>query len=311
MNKQHAYREFCRNNTHIPVFARDWYLDAIAGTSGWGAVTVEEKGIQLAVMPYCFRKKMGFTYAYMPTFVKHMGPLFAGKPPRLTEQHRLMGALIDQLPAFASIEMAFSPAVTNWLPFYWKGFQQTTRYTYRLDLAHTNPEAGINRNMRRNLQKADQELSVNTEFSLEVLHTFISARFAEQNQRLPYDWETLRRHYLSLAQNQSGKLFFAVDKQQNVQAAACLIWDNQCAYYHLSGDNPAFRQTGAGLWLCWQTIRYAREVLGLPVFDFEGSMIPGIEAIRRQFGAVQTPYHFVWREQSSLFAMLKKLKNLC
>lgn len=310
MNQQDAYRQFCRDHAHIPVFARDWYLDALVGKSGWGAVVVEEKGRQLAAMPYCFRRKMGFTYAFMPVFVKHLGPYFEVETPRLTEQHRLMGALIDQLPNFASVEMAFSPTVINWLPFYWKDFQQTSRYTYRLDLTQPDLEAGINRNVRRNLQKAEQVLIVSTDYPLEVLHTFIGARFAEQHQRLPYDWQTLLRHYRSLVQANSGKLFFAVDKQQNIQAAACLIWDDRCAYYHLSGDNPAFRQTGAGLWLCWQTIRYTKEVLGLSVFDFEGSMIPGIEAIRRQFGAVQTPYHFVWREESVVFRMLKKLKKL-
>lgn len=310
MNRQDAYRQFCRDHVHIPVFARDWYLDAVVGAAGWGAVVVVEKGRQLAAMPYCFKKKIGFAYTFMPVFVKHLGPFFGGEMPRLTEQHRLMGALIDQLPAFASVEMAFSPAVTNWLPFYWKGFQQTTRYTYRLDLTQSDLEAGINRNVRRNLQKADQELRICTDYPLELLHTFISTRFAEQNQHLPYDRDMLQRHFRALEASGAGKLFFAVDKQQNVQAAACLIWDDRCAYYHLSGDNPAFRQTGAGLWLCWQTILYTRDVLGLPIFDFEGSMMPGIEAIRRQFGAAQTPYHFVWREQSVLFGMFRKMKNL-
>lgn len=309
MNNQDAYRQFCRDNVHVSVFARDWYLDAIVGAAGWGAVVVTEKGVQLAAMPYCFKKKIGLTYTFMPVFVKHLGPFFGKKMPRLTEQHRLMGALIDQLPAFASVEMAFSPEVTNWLPFYWKNFQQTTRYTYRLDTLRGDLEAGINRNMRRNLQKADHELTIATDHPPEILHRFISARFAEQNQKLPYEWEILKRHLSALVQEEAGKLFFAVDKQGNVQAAACLIWDDSCAYYHLSGDNPAFRQTGAGLWLCWQAICYTRDVLQLPIFDFEGSMMPGIEAIRRQFGAVQTPYHFVWRDSSFFFRLLKELKN--
>ena len=41
--------------------------------------------------------------------------------------------LIDQLPKFSYFSQACSSDLTNWLPFYWKGFKQNTLYTYVLD----------------------------------------------------------------------------------------------------------------------------------------------------------------------------------
>ena len=38
-------------------------------------------------------------------------------------------------------------------------------------------------------------------------------------------------------------------------------------------------------------------------------MLPGVERIRARFGAVQTPYFYVWKHNSRLFELLQKLKS--
>lgn len=69
------------------------------------------------------------------------------------------------------------------------------------------------------------------------------------------------------------------------------------------------RNNGAGILLIWEAIRFTKENLGLDTFDFEGSMLPNVEAIRRQFGAVQVPYFTVWKYNSSLLKLLQKIKR--
>ena len=93
-----------------------------------------------------------------------------------------------------------------------------------------------------------------------------------------------------------------------MHSVAYLIWDATTAYYLLAGDDPARRASGAGMLLAWEAIRYASAVLGLRCFDFEGSMLPGVERVRVRFGAVQTPYFFVWKYTSRAFELLEKLK---
>lgn len=305
MSSRERYRQFCEATPDLPVFAQPWYLDAAPGGQYWDAVVVEEGGRPVAALPYCLKRRWGFRYATLPLFVKYLGPLLAPGHRELAEQHRLLGLLIEGLPRLDGFETHFQPDMTNWLPFYWRDFRQTTYYTYRIDLTQPHWAEGINRNLRRNLRKAEEQLHLRHDLPLAELHRLIGLSFARQGRPLPYAWPDLERHHQALADRGARQLFFAEDEQGRIHSAACLIWDGRAAYYHLSGDDPALRDSGAGIWLAKQAIEYARQVLGLPVFDFEGSMIPAIEAIRRQFGAQQTSYFRVWKAQSKVFGWVK------
>ncbi|MBF9236693.1 GNAT family N-acetyltransferase [Hymenobacter sp. BT683] len=305
------YRDFCRTAPDVPVFAQAWYLDACARGGDWEVVLVEEDNRVVAALPYFYKQKGPFRYVTMPPFVKWLGPYllpeFRGV---LKKEHLLLEELIRQLPNFAAFKQNFYPTAVNWLPFYWQKFHQTTYYTYRLhglqQLAQV--EAGINRNIRRNIQKAQQQVRVVHDLSAEQFYKLNKMSFDRQGLPMPYSWAQFEQHDAALATNGARQMFFAVDAQERIHSAAYLIWDQQAAYYHLSGDNPALRESGAGILLIWEAIRYASEVLGLDCFDFEGSMLPAVERIRVQFGAVQTPYFFVWKYNSRAFELLEKLK---
>lgn len=311
MPDQAAYRDFCRQAPDMPVFAQPWYLDACAAGGAWDAVLVREAGRVVGALPYFYKQRGPFRYVTMPPFVKMLGPYllpeFRGI---LKKEHAFYQELIVQLPELAAFKQNFYPSCTNWLPFYWNKFRQTTYYTYRLnglqDLAAI--EAGINRNIRRNLQKAREQVRVVHDRTPEQFYELNKMSFNRQQLPMPYSWEQFRRHDQALAEAGARQFFFAVDARGRIHSAAYLIWDRQAAYYHLSGDDPALRESGAGILLIWEAIRYASEVLGLACFDFEGSMLPAVERIRVQFGAVQTPYFFVWKYNSRAFELLEKLK---
>ncbi|MFM9946837.1 MAG: GNAT family N-acetyltransferase [Saprospiraceae bacterium] len=296
-----AYRQFCKANPHLPIFAQDWYLDAVCAGGEWGAATVEEGGQTVAALPYFLKQKGPFRYIAMPPFVKHLGPYLrqADAPYSLTETHRLYDALIEQLPAVDAFEQDFSPIVTNWLPFYWKGYQQSTRYTYRLVLDDLDRiYDGINRNMQRNIRKAQAAVAVTRDGDITDLYRINRLSFDRQALQLPYPFELLKSHDEALLAHNARALFFARDDAGRLHSASCLIHDAETAYYHIAGDDPETRNSGAGILLTWEAIRYTKEVLGLHHFDFEGSMMQNVEAIRRQFGAVQLPYFRVWKTHS-------------
>ena len=305
------YRDFCRTAPDVPVFAQAWYLDACATGGDWDVVLAEEHGRVVAALPYFYKQKGPFRYVTMPPFVKMLGPYvlpeFRGV---LKKEHGLLEDLIGQLPDFAAFKQNFYPTATNWLPFYWQHYRQTTYYTYRLTGLHHLPlvEAGLNRNIRRNILKAQQQVRVVHHGSAQQFYTLNKMSFDRQGLPMPYSWAQFERHDAALAANGARQMFFALDAQERIHSAAYLIWDSQAAYYHLSGDDPALRESGAGILLIWEAIRYASEVLGLACFDFEGSMLPAVERIRVQFGAVQTPYFFVWKYNSRAFELLEKLK---
>jgi hypothetical protein len=308
---QDRYRDFCRSAPDVPVFAQPWYLDACQAGGAWDVALAEENGRVVAALPYFYKQKGPFRYATMPQFVKWLGPYllpeFRG---RLPQEHDLMQQLIEQLPAFAAFKQNFYPTVSNWLPFYWQQFRQTTYYTYRLPQLQNLPlvEAGLHAGIRRDIRYARQRVRVVHDRSLGELYRVNQLSFTRQGLTAPYSEAQFRRLDAALEAEGCRQLFFAVDAQDRVHSVAYLIWDATTAYYHLCGDDPALRNSRAGILLLWEAICYTSEVLGLDCFDFEGSMLPGVERIRARFGGVQTPYFFVWKYNSRAFELLGKLK---
>ena len=311
MTQQEPYRTFCQQMPDVPVFAQPWYLDACAAGGAWDAVLVREAGEVVAALPYFYKQRGPFRYATMPPFVKWLGPYL--RPERrgpLAREHALLTELLGGLPRLAAFKQSFYPTLTNWLPFYWAGYRQTTYYTYRLpgisQLARV--EAGLSKNIRRDIRQARQHLRVVHDLGPEEFYRVNKLSFDRQRLPVPYSLAQFRRLDEALAAHGARQYFFAVDAQDRVHSVAYLIWDGQAAYYHLAGDDPALRSSSAGILLAWAAVEYASQVLGLDTFDFEGSMLPGVERVRTRFGAVQTPYFFVWKYNSRLFALLEKLK---
>lgn len=304
-----TYAQFCRQTPELPIFFQDWYLDAVTQEGEWNAALVESGGKVLGVWPYFLKKKAGFQYITMPLFVKFMGPWLADNP-SLTEQHQLLQALQEKLPKIAGIKQDCHYQFSNWLPLYWQGYQQTTKYSYRLDINHLDQvQKNINRNMRRNLLKASQQLEATLLNDPEQFFAINEMSFSRQGLVAPYSKAQFLKHDQALEQHRARQIFFGKDAQGRPHAAAYLIWDKQSSYYHLAGDDPALRQSGASIFLIWEAIRYTKEVLGLDTFDFEGSMLPKIEAIRRQFGAQQQPYFYIQKYYSRPYQLLEQIKT--
>ena len=312
-SSQAAYRAFCATAPDVPLFAQPWYLDACVEGGSWDAVLALKKGRPVAALPYFVKQKGPFRYATMPPFVKWLGPyLLPELRGQLATEHTVLKDLIAQLPPLAAFKQNFYPTITNWLPFYWAGYQQTTYYTYRLTDLDNLPalEARLEADMRRTIRKTAKFLRVVHDLNPRILFDFVPAIYQKQQLPMPFSWGQFKRLDDILAAQQARKLFFAVDADGRVHGAAQLIWDAQTAYFHLTADDPTLPQSGAGKFLIWETIRYAAEVLKLRCFDFEGSILPGVEYVRVRFGATQVPYFFVWKNNSRAFALLEGAKSI-
>jgi hypothetical protein len=304
-----VYRQFCEQHSQVPLFSQTWFLDAVCTDGIWGAALAIDNGRVAAALPYFVKQRWGLRYITMPHFCKYLGPFFADDVD-LTTQHRLLAELLSQLPRVQAFHQNFHPDITNWLPFYWNDYQQTTYYTYIIRLQQ--PELvfhNINRNMRRNIQKAQALLTIDEEDAPDLFYEINRLSFQRQGLRPPYTREQFLRQDAALAAHNARRITFARDAAGKLHSAAYLVWDRQRSYYHLSGDDPAQRSSGGGILLVYDAIRYTSEKLGLSIFDFEGSMLPGVEAIRRQFGAVQTPYSHVWRYHSRLLRLWAALRR--
>ena len=130
------YDRFCAAPpADFPLFMQPWYLDAVCTGGRWDAAVVEKDGHVIAVWPYFLKKKAGMTYVAMPPLARMMGPYLLPEYRNPRHEPRLLEALLDQLPQLSAFEQDLNYTATNWLPMYWRGFRQTTRYTYQIDLS--------------------------------------------------------------------------------------------------------------------------------------------------------------------------------
>jgi lipid II:glycine glycyltransferase (peptidoglycan interpeptide bridge formation enzyme) len=193
----------------------------------------------------------------------------------------------------------FHHASTNWLPWYWQGFEQTTRYTYVLEDLNREKDLwkGMKSNIRSDIRKAQNRfgLQVCSDLGPDVLLSVCQKTFQRQNRKGLLD-QVVRSIYDTCEKRGSGRAFFALDEQDRVHAAAYLVWDERTAYYLLGGGDPELRNSGAHSLLMWEAIKHSATVSR--TFDFEGSMVESVERFFRAFGARQTPYHTVTRMNS-------------
>lgn len=269
---------------------------------------MSEGGRIVACLPYVIQRRYGLVFLKMPPLTQTLGPWFAplpGKPATiLGRQKDLVEELVAGLPAHDHFSQSFHSEVTNWLPWYWLGFRQTTAYTYQLDnLADESSLWGnLLPKVRTDLGKARDRLglSVRTDLPVEQFLQLNQQVFARQGLTAPYSDDLVRRVDAACVTRNRRRIFFAQDADGNLHAAIYLVWDATRAYYLMGGSDPRFRNSGATSLALWEAIRFAREVA--PVFDFEGSMREPVERFIRGFGARQVPYHRVSRTPSRLVA---------
>lgn len=278
------------------LFQKEWWLDAVA-PSQWGAVVVKKGNEIAARLPFFIEKKYGFTALTQPPLTPRLGPWIRGTDAKhskqLSTQKELIWELLELLPKHELFAQSLHPTLTNWLPFYWKGFEQTTRYTYILnDLSDLNSIwSEFSEQARRNIRKAQTKVTIKSDMDIERFLNLNEKTFQRQGIKLPYSREFVKRvDQASLNQN-ARQIFYAEDSVGRIHAAIYILWDEQSAYYMMGGEDPDLRNSEASSLLMWQAIQFASEVT--KKFDFEGSMIQPIERFFRGFGAKQVAYSHI------------------
>lgn len=305
MTSKEKYRLLCSQEDSIPLFSKDWWLDMVCGKD-WDIILVEEKGKILATLPYFSPLSSVIT---MPFYTQTMGVWTAPiandtkYSSLLARNQKLAADLIDGLPQYSSFLQNFNYSFTDWLPFYWKGFSQTTRYTYII--SDIQDEGALWKNMssnvRRNITKAKekQNLQIQKGISADDFLKVQALTFQRQGLKMKESPALLKKLIDKCRERGCGDTWGAYDKEGNLHAAIFVAWQKSSAYYIAGGGNPSFRDSGAHSLLIWESIKFVRSYTN--TYDFEGSMLSGVERFFREFGAIQTPFFTIFRGKMSLF----------
>src|SRR4030043_2278451 len=117
---QSEYRELCSLDKTIPLFSKDWWLDAVCGSTGWDAVCLSHQDGCYAAMPYTMKKLMGMPAIRMPVltpvlkiWIKY--PNTDKLATRLSFEHQTLSELIGKLPRVSYFHQKYHHNLQNWL----------------------------------------------------------------------------------------------------------------------------------------------------------------------------------------------------
>jgi lipid II:glycine glycyltransferase (peptidoglycan interpeptide bridge formation enzyme) len=313
MTNKQKYREFCKKEKNIPIFSRDWWFDSVCGDN-WNVAIVEKGGEIWATMPYCVKKKFGFTLITMPLLTQTLGPYI--KYPKnqkyykkLSWEKEIMNTLIGQLIKFDYFNQNWHYSVTNWLPFYWKKFKQTTRYTYIIEnLTIEELEKNFETDVRRRIKKAIKAgVEIFESNDIKRFYELNKMTFKRQNLSIPYSFEFVKNLYEKAKDKNAVKMYFAKYKDEII-AANFLVYDENTVYYLMGGIDSTKKNLGGMDLLLYDSIKFALN--NGRKFDFEGSMIESIEKYFRSFGAIQKPYFAVYKFNSKILEFVQCFRDI-
>ena len=312
MTNKEKYNEFFSHNTGINIYSSPWWLDAVAGEENWDVILVnDKKGDIIASFPFVkskgltCRKKIG-----MPILTQKLGPYIVygdnfSDLKRISYEQEIYNKIIEQLPKFDLFNVNFDQKYKNWLPFYWNGFKQTSRCSYKIfnlkDL--DNVFKNFANYKRQKIKKAENFLTVRDDMSIEKFYAYFEDSVKERGEHVCYSFDFFKKLADTCFEHNSGKIYYCFDSDNNIHAAAFIVWDKHCAYYLSVMRKSEFNTSGGNELLVWHIIKDVSQFVD--EFDFEGSMMKGVEESYRYYGGMQTEYYNIIKDNRIIVPILR------
>jgi hypothetical protein len=285
------YDELVATSPQGSVFCTSWWLDAVA-PGHWRTNELEENGRVVAAWPTVVRTtRLGEVHAGAP-LTPFLGPLF---PPgegarRRSREIAFVESLLERIGGFAHLEARCNPAFDYWTPLRWRGFRQTTNYTWRLpDLSDLDTVfAGFRENIRGHVRAAEKS-------GMSVAEGGLADFLELHRRRFARDPVGIDRIDAAARERSARTILVARDTDGTPRAGGYFVHDERFTTYLLAATDAEAR--GAASLVLWEAIKRASS--RGTAFDFEGSMLRHVESFVRSFGGVPTPYSIVWRTPSA------------
>lgn len=317
IDNKKLYREFCeQRQIYVPLFQQYWWMEAVCYDKQWDVALAYSGGTLLGAMPYHYGRKMGITYIIEPQLTQFSGPLYcygelSGYSHRLEFEKNVARELLRQVESVnpALFLQNFSPQVTNWLPFFWAGYRQSTRYTYRIDdigdLDRVFASFDVEKRQKK-IHKYEKSTMVRFDMRPEDFARFHCKYWNEKGKGDLLSEDLIKRVCSNALERGQGVIASLHDAENRLLSARFVAFDDRCAYSLMSAHDLSLHRSGHSETLLWGLLKYLNGKVHS--FDFEGSMDEGIEYFYRSFGAKQIPFFEISKTRglSGLFLRLKQ-----
>jgi hypothetical protein len=307
------YRHLISLSSSVPIFAKDWWLDSVVGEQTWQASYAFTDDRLVAIITYGEHFKYGRRMTKSVSYTPYIGPWIdreAQHSLSVSQMRDVKRQLVTNIGSFSKAQLTLCPQETDGYVFSTLGFEVNVKFTYILNTSDSIHQVwkkfapGLKSDIKRAKNKHGLKIALDANVSdLIALNTKV---FERQGIGSPYKNLNLNVLLEHAIDKKCGKIIAAADDSGRVVSCVFVVWDNETMYYLMSGTDPQKRGTG-GLSLClWEAINEAAE-MDLK-FDFEGSMIDGIEKYFRSFGGKQTPYYVIKKTNGKAFKLLEAFR---
>lgn len=263
---------------------------------------------------YLRTKRYGLSFVKLPPYTPHCGLFFTSGSKNRSSANNFSKELMQEVCGHFSEQkaaltiLAFPSAITDLQPFIWNKFKVVPNYTYRIDLSRSQEDIRgdfdpktrniINKALKEQVEVAEDKLSTT------ALYDFFSSSLLTAGANV-YQQE-LRNIFLEFA-DASNSFSWQAFKDGQLQGAVFCIFDKDTCYYLLGGTDRS-AVSGVNALLVQKSIEKAA-ALGCKTFDFEGSMLKGVEKFFRGFGPTLFPYFTASKALLPLELLLKFKKR--
>ncbi len=202
---------------------------------------------------------------------------------------------------------SFHPNFTNALPFYWKKFTPTIRYTFIINELKNWNLGQVATNIRNKINKASRDLVPLISDDREVLYDLVFGILAGKGLHMALSRSMFYNLDDAIQKHRSRKIIVVKDANGHIHAATYIIIDGDTAFMMMVGSDPQTRYNGAVPLAIFHSILEVQSQV--KKFDFEGSMLESLFDLFAGFGGELTPFLRIYKAKNIFWDSLYRLKN--
>lgn len=204
--------------------------------------------------------------------------------------------------------IAFPYQYEDMHPFILKKHKVVPNYTYQLNLELSNEAifANYSSERRKSIKKAIKDHLICEKITdYKIVKDLILKTFSRKEKTI--DVNFLDKILFEFADSNNSFAYVSYKNELPIATTFC-IYNNQACYYLFGGYDTNHKHHGAGP-LCMHNSIIESKTKNIPIFDFEGSMLPEVEKYFREFGGELKPYYIINKAFLPIEIILKLVKQ--
>ncbi len=304
------YEEFVWENPQTTsLYYMPWWLDAMVGDSGWKPYVIADAStwavvplfepIDNLIIPPPYTQSGGIVYhSSLTAEARRNHKVFV-------KRRTLLELFLESHREKRFFRMPLSSDVSDWLPFYWRDYSSSIRYTYQL--ATCSEDELYRKESSHIRQKVTNGKNENWSYSenISIDDFSVHLRALYKKRSLPIHYLPFLERGVSAATNRGNGFIAGIFSPSGVLLASAFVaHTSHTAYLIATATHPSNSDSAPSAYLLHKIIPSLYDK-GITTLDFEGSMIKGVEFFFRSFGAEQVPIIQVSKGGMNIFQRLR------